>query len=163
MTTLTASDAQRLSTIWKQNNTPVMLRKGKGHQLMVKMPYAEDNYDWLRNDWRSKPKWNGQYKSWELPQAWFNDLVVRILTRHSKLYIIQPYREQEICAPACWNAQGHECQCACMGENHGAQSPGGNWFMVSETFATLWQDRKLACRLMTTETAKNHHLSLEHT
>lgn len=163
MTTLTASDAERLSTIWKQNNIPVMLRKGKGHHLMVKIPYAEDNYDWLRNDRRSKPKWNGQYKCWELPQAWFNDLVVRMLTRHSKLYIIQPYREQEICAPACWNAEGHECQCACMGENHGAQSPGGIWFTVSETFAALWHDRKLACRLMTTEPAKNHHLSLEHT
>jgi hypothetical protein len=50
-----------------------------------------------------------------------------------------------------------------MGENHGVQSPGGNWFTVSETFATLWHDRKLACRLMTTETAKSHHLSLEHT
>ena len=148
MTILTASDAERLSKIWKQNHIPVLLRKGKGHQLTVKLPFADNNYDWLHNERRSKPNWNDQYKCWELPQAWFNDLVVRILTRHGKLYIIQPYREQEICAPACWNAEGHECQCACMGKNHSTQSPRRNWFTVSETFATLWHDRKLACRLM---------------
>lgn len=149
MPSLTRTDVSRLSDVWRQNRIPVLLRKGKGHKLMVKVPFANDNYVWLRNERRAKPSRNSQYNCWELPQAWFNDLVPRILSRHSQLYIIQPYREQEICAPACWNAEGHECQCACMGENHGSQRPGGNWFTVSETFATLWHDRELACRLMT--------------
>jgi hypothetical protein len=148
LSALLQTDAARLTDVWRQNRIPVLLRKGRGHKLMVKVPYADDNHAWLRNDRRARPNWNGQYKCWELPQAWFNDLVTRILARHSQLYIIQPYREQEVCAPACWNAEGHECQCACMGENHGSQRPGGNWFIVSETFATLWHDRELACRLM---------------
>lgn len=161
MVTLSASEVERLSNIWRQSATPVLLRKGKGHRLMLKLPFAEDNYDWLRDNKRSKPNWNHQYKCWELPQAWFNDLIRHVLSRHYKLYLIQPYREQEICAPACWNAEGHECQCACMGANHGSQSLAGNWFTVSDAFATLWHDRKLACRLMTKSRVTKHTSSLE--
>ncbi|MEP1497973.1 MAG: hypothetical protein ABJK50_20985, partial [Pseudophaeobacter sp.] len=62
--------------------------------------------------------------------------------------IIQPYREQEICARACQEALGHECQCSCMGANHGAGND-GSWFEVSDTFSTRWGDRELACRLLT--------------
>ncbi len=161
MVTLTAPEAERLSNIWRQNDIPVLLRKGKGYRLMVKLPIADDNYDWLRGHKRSKPNWNRKFKCWELPQAWVNRLVSSILSRHGKLYIIQPYREQEICAPACWNAEGHECQCACMGANHGSQSPAGNWFTISEAFATLWHDRKLACRLMTKSGVRKYESSLE--
>ncbi len=148
MASLTKTQAARLSEVWKQTRIAVLFRKGKGHKLMVKLPFADNNNVWLRNARRAKPAWNGQYKCWELPQAWFNDLVSRILTRHRKLYIIQPYREQEVCAPACWNANGHECQCSCMGENHGSGNSGGR-FTVSETFATRWSGQELACRLMT--------------
>ncbi|WP_354134437.1 hypothetical protein [Bradyrhizobium sp. S3.9.1] len=66
----------------------------------------------------------------------------------SKVYIIQPYREQEICARACQEAQGHECQCSCMGANHGVGND-GSWFEVSDTFSTRWGERELACRLLT--------------
>jgi hypothetical protein len=61
--------------------------------------------------------------------------VDRSLAKYSKVYIIQPYREHEKCAPACQNAIGHECQCSCMGLYHGAGND-GSWFEVSETFAT---------------------------
>lgn len=149
MAALIQSDTARLTNVWKQNHIPVLLRKGKGHRLMVKLPYDEHNYTWLKQDNRTKPEWNTKFKCWKLPQAWFNNLVSHILSHYGQLYIIQPYRAQETCAPACWNAKGHECQCTCMGENHGSQNPAGNWFTVSETFATLWHESKLACRLMT--------------
>ena len=64
------------------------------------------------------------------------------------VYIIQPYREQEICARACQEAQGHECQCSCMGANHGIGND-GSWFEVSDKFSTRWGERELACRLLT--------------
>jgi hypothetical protein len=75
--------------------------------------------------------------------------VEQTLKKYKKLYIIQPYRVQEKCAPACWNAEKHECQCSCMGENHGMGNPSGKWFVVSETFATTWRQNELACRLLT--------------
>ena len=74
--------------------------------------------------------------------------IERSLAEYGKVYVIQPYREQEKCSPACQNATGHECQCSCMGLYHGAGND-GSWFEVSDTFAARWGEQELACRLMT--------------
>lgn len=138
----------RLLLVWSQQDIPVVLRRsGKGERIRARLPYAANNRAWLQAGRRTEPVWNAGEKCWEFPKAWFNDFVRAALGRYGKLYVIQPYREQEVCAPACWNAQGHECQCSCMGANHGA-GDGGRWFEVSETFATRWGRRHLACRLM---------------
>lgn len=135
--------------VWNQQLTPVVLRRtGPGEKLRVRLPYASDNRRWLQNDRRVAPEWicGGSY--WELPKSWFNDFVDRALVRYGKVYIIQPYREQEICARACREARGHECQCSCMGANHGVGND-GSWFDISDTFSTRWGERKIACRLLT--------------
>lgn len=140
-----------LTSVWNQKLIPVVLRRaGRGEKLRVRLPYAEDNRQWLQNDRRTAPEWIGGSEAyWELPKSWFNDFVNRSLLRYSKVYIIQPYREQEICARACQEAEGHECQCSCMGANHGMGND-GSWFEVSHTFATRWGERQLACRLLAT-------------
>lgn len=137
-----------IEKIWKQTLIPVIYRRGKGYPLLVKLPYKDDNRAWLQNGKRNKPKWISKYKCWEVPKAWFNDIINHSHQRWNSLYIIQPYREQEICARACWEAKGHECQCSCMGENHGSENPEGRWFEVSDTFATKWHDKELSCRLI---------------
>jgi hypothetical protein len=107
----------------------------------------------LQNGRRTAPEWIGGTKAyWELPKFWFNDFVDRALLRYGKVYIIQPYREQEICARACQEARGHECQCSCMGANHGAGHD-GSWFEVSDTFSARWGEHELACRLLTARAA----------
>ena len=144
-------ESHRLKEIWNQKTTPVVLRRdGKGEQVRVRLPFAEGNYAWLRDGRRARPNWNVGLACWELPKAWFNDLVNRSLRRWGRIYVIQPYREQEICAPACMNATGHECQCSCMGANHG-QGDDGGWFSTDDAFAARWGERELACRLMTTQ------------
>lgn len=145
------NDIEKIKAVWGQTQTPVIFRRGKGFPLFARFPYSENNRAWIRNGRRNDPVWNKNKKHWECPKAWFNDLVERSLSRWGKLYIIQPYRHQEICAPACWNATGHECQCSCMEANHGAQSSGGDWFVVSDTFATRWHAAELACRLLVTK------------
>ena len=138
----------RLLAIWKQGSIPVILRRGgKGQKLRVRLPYSVDNRKWLRNGKATFPEWLTDKQCWEAPKAWFNDLVECSLQRYKKVYIIQPYREQEKCAPACMNALGHECQCSCMGANHGSGND-GSWFEVSETFATRSGEENYACRLM---------------
>ncbi|AZO54414.1 hypothetical protein EN851_03230 [Mesorhizobium sp. M8A.F.Ca.ET.208.01.1.1] len=138
-----------LNYVWGQEVIPVVLRRtGKGQLLRVRLPYVETNRQWLQNGRRTSPAWIAGKKYWELPKSWFNDFVDRALLRFSKVYIIQPYREQEICARACQEAQGHECQCSCMGANHGVGND-GSWFEVSDTFSTRWGERELACRLLT--------------
>lgn len=137
-----------IRTIWNQKNIPIAYRPPQKGEILLRLPFAKDNRNFLQQNRKNKPEWLKDKKCWQLPRSWFNDIVESVLRRHKKLYIIQPYREQEKCAPACWNAKGHECQCSCMGENHGQGQPGGSWFIVSETFATTWRAKKLACRLL---------------
>ncbi|MBA3068184.1 MAG: hypothetical protein FP825_06875 [Hyphomonas sp.] len=132
---------------WNQTHTPVIWRKAKP-PILMRLPYDPTNRAWLQDGRRAKPGWNKAAKQWELPAAWFNDLVDRGLQRWGRIYIIQPYREQEKCAPACRNATGHECQCSCMGAHHGSGG-GGGWFDVSDTFSTRWGGEDVACRLLT--------------
>jgi hypothetical protein len=133
--------------IWQQTAIPVIFRRAKGTPLLVKLPYAKDNFGWLRDDSQRRPHWNRQYKCWETPYAWLNTLVRRLLARYGRLYLIQPRKVLDKCAPACWEATGFECECSCMGQNHGSQS-GAGWYVVSESFAFRWHDRELACRLI---------------
>jgi hypothetical protein len=143
------ADSQQRSAaeIWRQKQIPVIYRRGRGARLMVKLPYAPDNFDWLRDDNRRKPEYDGQYKCWLVPSSWFDAIIRRTLQRFGRVYVIQPFRAFEKCAPACWNAEGFECECSCLGQNHGS-SVSGNWWVISETFAMRWQDRELACRLI---------------
>ena len=141
-------EREKIRSIWRQNTVPVIYRRGPGYTLLIRLPYKEDNRVWLKNERRNDPKWEADKKHWEIPQAWFNDTVNRMLRRFGKLYIIQPHRKQEKCAPACWNAVGHECQCSCLGENHGSENPEGKWFIVSDTFAAKLDTKELACRLL---------------
>ena len=143
-------DKSRITEIWKQKNTPVIYRKGKGYPLLLRLPFKEGNRSWLKNYRRKDPLWEKEKQYWEIPKSWFNDTVDRCLVRFKSLYIIQPYRVQEKCSPACWNAQGYECNCSCMGQNHGAGSQNG-FFEVSDTFAFKWGEVELACRLLTLE------------
>lgn len=141
-------DDAELTRIWNQQAIPVILRRtGKGQLLRARLPYADNNRAWLQDGRCLYPAWISGKRYWEIPKAWLNDFVERALKTFGQVYVIQPYREQEKCSPACLNAAGHECQCSCMGRNHGAGND-GSWFEISETFATRWGDQILACRLM---------------
>lgn len=144
---MTEYDSQ-LKGIWRQTQTPVLFRRGMGYPLLLKLPYAPDNRGWIRNGQRSKPIWCDQYKCWEVPQAWFEKTIRAAFSRFRRIYVIQPVRKQQHCAPACWDAQGIECECSCMGENHGTGHPNGRWYVVSETCAVSWGEREYVAKLM---------------
>lgn len=138
----------QLLAIWRQTKIPIVFRRTIEPKLLVRFPYAEDNFWQLRGDKQRKPVWNKWYKAWEVPLAWFNDIITFALRKFSQVYVIQTYREMEKCAPACWNARGYDCECSCMGKNHGSQQPDDSWHEVSETFAYSWGPRRYACRLL---------------
>jgi hypothetical protein len=123
------TEKQKLKRAWEQDRIPIILRRSaKGERLRARLPFSPSNRQWLRNGRRAEPVWfGGAKKYWELPKAWFNDFVDRSLKHYGKVYIIQPFREKEVCARACQQAKRHECQCSCMGENHGAGNDGSWW------------------------------------
>jgi hypothetical protein len=139
---------QDAAAIWRQKRVPVIYRQGGSKPLMIRLPFAPDNRIWLRGERQRKPEWNEQFKCWLTPKSWFESVVSQCLHRHGRVYVVQPYKAHEKCAPACWNARGFECECSCMGANHGSHSPSGKWRVISETFAIQWHERQLACRLI---------------
>ncbi len=138
----------QLREIWHQKKIPVVFRRGKGQRLMLRLPYSSENRHIVKGGHRNEPVWSDRFRCWETPRSWFNDLIERFLVRFNRVYVIQGFREEQKCAPACWNASGYDCECSCMGANHGTGNPAGCWHVVSETFAVEWSARKYACRLM---------------
>lgn len=141
-------DETRISFVWKQKRIPVIHRRtGEREKHRVRLPFSNDNWSWLKEAGSVAPTWNRSERCWLTPKSWFNRLVERCLERYGSVYIIQPYNEMEKCAPACMNATHFECQCSCMGANHGAGND-GSWFEVDDAFAFRWRGRTLACRLL---------------
>lgn len=142
------AEEEEAKAVWNNGDIPVILRRGGSQAVRLRIPYASSNRNWLKNGSRKKdPEWVTTGKYWELPASRFNDLVKMLLSRFGKLYIIQPYREREVCATKCMNAHGFDCQCSCMGANHGSANSDG-WFEVSESFAVRYGEKRLACRLI---------------
>jgi len=52
----------KLKAIWRKANPPVVFRRDSSNPLLVRVPFSDDNYSWLRGDKRHKPKWNNQFK-----------------------------------------------------------------------------------------------------
>jgi hypothetical protein len=139
---------QRIIDIWKQEEIPVVYKKGKGEKLKLKLPYDENNGAWIKGTHRNKPIWNQQHKCWDIPKAWFNETIRRVVQKYGSIYVIQPYSVVKKCAPACKNASGFECDCSCLGEYHGSEDVHDGWKVISDTFAVRWEGRELGCRLI---------------
>ena len=152
-TEMIAKELAEAGRVWNQGGIPVILRRtGRGQRLRLRLPYSAANRTWLSQLGKTSPDWNSAGKFWEFPKSWFNKFVDEALRKFGKLYVIQPFVEHEICAPACRNAVGHECQCSCMGANHGT-ADGAGWFDITEAFAIRIKESRLACRLMRTKSS----------
>lgn len=141
-------DDPKIRVIWSQPAVSVVIRKGSPDPLYLRLPYATDNRPWLSEGHRRNPTWDRDSKQWTTPVSWFDEIIQRALIRYGRIYVIQLYKEQQKCAPACWNAQGFHCECSCLGVNHGTGHPGGVWHEISETFAFNWSGVQYACRLI---------------
>lgn len=136
-----------LDSLWKQARVPVLFRRQRHLPLLLRIPWREDNKEWVRGGSRTRPRWNPQYSCWEIPISWFEDIAQRTVMRYGSLYLVQEYRESQKCAPACWNATGLHCECSCMGENHG-MGDDGRWFVLSDICAVRRGQNQYSCRLV---------------
>ena len=141
--------SEDVKTIWNNKHTSVVHRPDGKRDIRIRLPYAKDNRSYLGGGTRKQePVWDKESKFWSIPRSRFNEVVDLILQRHGRVYIIQPYVETEKCAPACRNATGHECQCSCLGANHGSAND-GSWFDISESLSLRHGKKTLGCRLLT--------------
>lgn len=133
-------------SLWHSKSVPMVIRTDKkGEQLMVHLPYAVDNRSWINGLGKSKATYVKSVQGWQIPKSWLNQFVDGALERFGSVHVVQPHNEREVCAPACRNAVGHDCQCSCLGANHGT-GDGSGWFDVSDTLAFRWSGSELAVR-----------------
>ena len=142
-------DLKDASAIFQQSRIPVIYRPGGELPLQVRLPYHQDNGQWLRpNEQSRRPRWNNCERCWEVPRSWLDSVVMHVVLRFGSAYLVQPYRRMEKCAPACWNATGFQCECSCMGQNHGEGQPSGKWYVISDACAIRWGEQELSCKLI---------------
>jgi len=144
-----------INTIFSQNSFPVVCNPPTDSGLWIKIPADWNDkddprrYHWLCNLLPRKPRWFLQYKSWIIPERHLQLITKELLDKFGCVILLQLHREKEVCAPACWNAQGLECHCSCLGVNHGAGQPGGRWYIVGEAYAVQWAgDLKVSCQYL---------------
>ena len=117
------TDDPNAAGIWLNGRIPVLYKPAWPDRLLVRLPSAPLFHDtrlYLRGRNGRLASWLARYGAWELPRSRFDELARLLLARYRKLYIIQIWREMQKCAPACWEAQGMDCECSCMGRNHGS-------------------------------------------
>jgi hypothetical protein len=129
--------------IWedRRERRPRIFCTGKS-PLLVKLPFAEDNREWLRGEKRNKPKWQPRDKFWEVPYSWRGDVIRRAIDRYGAAIVIKRSTSTaEKCAPACWNATNDvtECVCSCGGLYHGTHANPGGFYEINETLAVRWE------------------------
>jgi hypothetical protein len=132
---------QQLLAVWRQTKIPVLFRRD-GADLLVKLPFDLENQKWLWRGRASKPTWNVQWKCWGLPRSAFNELARRSIERFGEVYLIQPLNPDQECCAACQNAKGLDCECGCLGRNHGLASRGQAWFHIASGEAADYKGRK---------------------
>lgn len=129
-----------------QKTIPVIAYRRK-EGLRVRLPYSDTNFDWLRNGRHRRPHWHPIKRCWVLPKAWFQDTVQRAVEFYGSAYVLQQTRQRQTCAPKCQNAEGIDCECSCLGENHGIEAE-GRWHIVSDTCAVQWGPLEMSLRLL---------------
>lgn len=142
------NELQNANQIWNNGKVSVVLRCGGSKPIRLRIPFDPKNREWLKSGPKKRePIWDKGKNFWELPASRFNEIVKEILQRFGSVYIIQPYRELEVCSYSCINATGFECQCSCLGANHGSGSHQG-WYEVTEALALRYGETKFGCRLL---------------
>lgn len=145
-----------MRALWREVPHPILFRVGKGASLKLRLSKptkkpqlrSVEEYRFLQQPRKRLPQWDLEKRHWELLYAWLDALVKRIVEQFGYLYLVQPFRSQQVCARSCQEAVHFECECSCMGAYHGSNGINSGWYEISDHFAVSWSEAELACRLM---------------
>ena len=143
---------------WNQKQFPVILRRkkqaGKNPKLRVKIPPGANAYFVLRGESRRshEPIRNTEGNYWELPYSRLNELVEILAKKFGSVILMQPVRHKQVCAKACMEAMGFECECSCLGENHGSRNMDSSWFEINDTYAVNYGEDEVSVKVISNKT-----------
>ncbi|MEU1418360.1 hypothetical protein [Kitasatospora sp. NPDC005751] len=104
-------------------------------RIKVRLPYAVGNRAWIHSILGdlTRPEWNREDKSWDISRQHMRTLVEALAERFGSVDVTIDFRTNSRCDDRCRDAEGDDCDCQCMGENHGGAAYWRNWREVGET------------------------------
>lgn len=139
---------------WNQSAVPVILRRKKkdGHnpKLRIRIPSQSGAYEILkgRNKHNHNPRFDEKGKYWELAYDRLDEMVKILAIHFGSVILMQPIRHKQVCARTCMEAQGFECECSCLGENHGSQNMNSSWYEVYDTYAVKYGEEEISLKVI---------------
>lgn len=108
-----------------------------GHRLAVVMPFARGTRYWLREVCGpgTRPEWDRGRGAWLVARPHFRKVVEALARRYGSCEVLVDHNVASMCGAWCRDAEGDECDCACMGENHGGQFWHRAWTKISAEWA----------------------------
>jgi hypothetical protein len=110
------------------------------------MPYELGNRAWIHQElgYQIRPEWNRTARRWEIARQHMRTVVEALAERFGIVEVTIDFRTTSRCDSRCRDAEGDECDCQCVGENHGGAAYWRNWVEVGET--TLVAAGGISCR-----------------
>lgn len=122
---------------------PCIYRPTGTERLRVSLPFDLRNRSWIHSviGDRARPTYSKQNRYWLIARDHFSKLVEALLDRYGRVDVLAEFTTTEVCDTRCQNARGTDCQCTCLGNNHGGGQWGG-WFQIGDT-TLISHDRQL--------------------
>jgi len=139
---------------WNQHSVPVILRRKRTREgnpvLRIRLPRRHTNYGVLKGDkpQNRNPEYRSEGDFWEIPYSRLNDIVRILVAYYGQVILMQPVKHRQVCARACMEAAGFECECSCLGANHGSNNMDSSWFEVDDTYAVMYRDEEVSLRVI---------------
>lgn len=114
---------------------PTVHRPAGTGRLSVRMPFAPGNRAWIHDRLgdRMRPDWNRTAKQWEISRQHLRAVVEALVERFGVVEVVIDTRATNRCDTRCRDAEGDDCDCQCLGENHGGAAYWREWMQVGDT------------------------------
>ncbi|MCB5910375.1 hypothetical protein [Streptomyces pinistramenti] len=135
------------------------VRRNVGEQrLWVWMPYqGGSNRRWILEELgaRVRPEWNKPAGRWEIARPHLCVLTGALAERFGEVDVYLQFAATERCDTRCQEAQGDDCTCSCMGENHGGAAYWRTWLLVGDTTLVDGARRERHLRIQASQRAES--------
>lgn len=105
-----------------------------GGRVVIWMPYARGTRGWLRSvcGAGTRPEFDRARKAWTVARPHFRRVVDALADRYGSVDVYMDHTARTVCGKLCWEAKGDDCDCACLGDNHGQGRWRKDWRLVDD-------------------------------
>lgn len=114
-------------------------KRTASRRVEVTLPYRHGTRRWLRSvcGAGSRPEFDRVRKVWLVSRPHFGAVVAALVGEYGAVDVYADHTARSACGALCREAVGDECDCSCLGENHGGQVWRKEWIKLSEEWLVI--------------------------